>query len=410
MAGGIAASAIGAVARTDINPALQYFQAFNCPDLSQADRDYLFQNDWRGQKLPDRFGEQVARYDNQFRLIRQAAQATVPCDWGIDMSAGPAALLPHLARCRGIGQAARARTMWDLQHGRQAEARDDLLAAFTLARNCSRDSILISALVQVAMENMVLSTVAENYYQLSPETLKQLAQGFASAPPRTTMAACIPTEKASFADWLEGKIVELQKNYPGDETKIMAGIAELVQSFDGAGDEQPNPSRPLGKQLIKASGGTTEGMLKLLREEAPLYQRLAVVLSLPLAEYDEQMKALNAEIHNSTNPFVSLTFPAFDKCRQKEFAVEASLAMVQAAVAYKLQGEEGLKSVTDPCGQGPFGFRRFTFEGVDRGFELQSAYEGRGSPEVMIFVENDGPAFAVSGKNAGQPLAKAGAK
>src|SRR5437588_11306927 len=95
----------GAPARTDINPALQYFQAFNCPDLSQADRDYLYQNDWRGQKLPDRFGEQVARYDNQFRLIRQAAQAPVPCDWGIDMSAGPATLPQHRAGCRGRGDA-----------------------------------------------------------------------------------------------------------------------------------------------------------------------------------------------------------------------------------------------------------------------------------------------------------------
>ena len=91
---GAIGSASGEQFRTDINPALQYFQAFNCPDLSPADRDYLFQNEWRGQKLPERFGELVAHYDNQFRLIRQAAQATVPCDWGLDMSPGPATLLP----------------------------------------------------------------------------------------------------------------------------------------------------------------------------------------------------------------------------------------------------------------------------------------------------------------------------
>ena len=377
---GTALSSGGATARTDINPALQYFQAFNCPDLSPADRDYLFQNEWRGQKLPERFGELVAHYDNQFRLIRQAAQATVPCDWGIDMSPGPATLLPHLARWRRIAQTARLRAMWDLQQGKQAEARDDLLAA----------------------------TVAENYYQFSAETLKQLAQGFAAAPARTTMAACIPAEKASFADWLEGKILELQKNNPGNEAKVMSGIEELVQGFEMGGDEQPNPPRRWWGQLVKASGGTSEGILKLLREEAPLYERLSVTMALPVAEYDSPMKALHAEIQNSANPFVTLGFPAFEKCRQKEFAVEAGLAMVQAAVAYKLQGEEGLKSVTDPCGQGSFGFRRFVFEGVDRGFELKSAYEGRGFPEVMIFVESDGPAFVVSAKNAGQAAPKPG--
>ena len=88
------ACAVGANAgqfRADINPAQHYYQAFIVtPDLPQADHDYLFTNEWRGQKLPERFGELVARYDNQFKLVRQAAQATVPCDWGIDMSPGPA--------------------------------------------------------------------------------------------------------------------------------------------------------------------------------------------------------------------------------------------------------------------------------------------------------------------------------
>jgi len=39
---------------------------------------------------------------------------------------------------------------------------------------------------------------------------------------------------------------------------------------------------------------------------------------------------------------------------------------------------------------------------VDRGFELKSAYAGRGFREVLIFVEKDGPPFLVNGKNAGQ--------
>src|SRR5438094_541082 len=65
--------------RTDINPAMQYYQAFLvAPDLSQADRDYLFAKEWRWQKLPERFGELVGRYDNQLKLVRQAAQETVP--------------------------------------------------------------------------------------------------------------------------------------------------------------------------------------------------------------------------------------------------------------------------------------------------------------------------------------------
>ncbi len=44
------------------------------------------------------------------------------------------------------------------------------------------------------------------------------------------------------------------------------------------------------------------------------------------------------------------------------------------------------------------------FKGVDRGFELKSAYAGAGAPLVMIFVEKRGPAFEVIGPDAGKPI------
>jgi len=389
--------------RTDINPALRYHQAFLvAPDLSQADRDFLFTNDWRGQRLPERVGELLARYDNQFKLVRQAAQAVVPCDWGIDMSPGPATLLPHLARCKAIAQTARLRAMWFLQNSQPMEARDDLLAAFALGRNAARDGVLISALVQIAVENIVCSTVAENFYLFPPEILKQLADGFAAAPPRATMAACIPAENSSFVDWLVVKILELQKENPGNDANVMAGVRELVASFESSAEGQTRRDQPtLWDQVTKAAGGTRSGVVRLLRDEATLYQRLAVIMALPQQEYEAQANQFSAEIQNSTNPFVSLTFPAFQKARQKEFAIMAELAMVQAAVEYKLHGEPGLKSVIDPCGQGSFAVQRFVFEGVDRGFELKSTYAGRGFREVLIFVEKDGPPFSVNGNNAG---------
>src|SRR5713101_3180197 len=251
---GAAAVVTGEPFRTDINPALIYYRAAQlAPDLSPADRDYLFANDWpgqifandwRGQKLPERFGALVARYDNEFKLVRQAAHATVPCDWGLDLGAGPFTLLPHLARNRAIAQAARLRVMWALQQGRQADARDDLLAAFVLGRNSGTDGMMISALVQIAIENIVCSTVAENFHQFSPETLKQLAEGFAAAPLRCTMAACIPAEKSSFPDWLVGKILELQKANPGNDAKVMAGIHELIAFMDAPGEGQSDPLQP----------------------------------------------------------------------------------------------------------------------------------------------------------------------
>jgi len=323
------------------------------------------------------------------------------------MSPGPATLLPHLARIKAIAQTARLRALWDFQQGRPSEARDDLLAVFALGRNSARDGVLISALVQIAVENIVCSTVAENFHQFPPDMLKQLTDGFAAAPPRCTMAACIPMEKASFMDWLADKILELQKANPGNDAAVLAGTREQVARFEGAEEGQPDKARSnFWEQVVKAAGGTSEGIVRLLRDEERLYERLTAILALPLSEYEAQAKQFGAEIENSTNPFVSLTFPDFEKARQKEFAILVELAMVRAAAEYKLQGEPGLKNVADPCGQGPFSFERFAFDGVDRGFQLKSAYSGRGFPEVLIFVEKEGPPFRVNWKNAGQAVSK----
>jgi hypothetical protein len=398
---------------TDINPALLYYQAFLvAPEpLSEADRNYLSSKKGKEQKLPERFGQIVASYDNQFLLVRQAAHATAPCDWGLDYSRGPNMMLPHLARAKAVCRTAQLRAVWDLQHGRQEDARDDLLAAFVLGRNAGSDPILISALVQYAIEAINYGTVAQYFGEFSPETLKQLVEGFDAAPARRTMAACIPSEK-QFYDWLSSKLLELRQAHPGDDAKVMAGLREcgVVMGMEAFGYTNFWP------RLVAASGGTSEGVFRLIRETEPLFPRLADIMALPPAEYETQAKQFLTEIHKSQNLF----FTGFDflltgwpllgqqklQIRPTEFRDQAQLAMVHAAVEYRLHGESGLKSVMDPFGNGPFEYRRFVFKGVDRGFELKSAYAGAEAPFVMIFVEKQGPAFQVIAPDAGKAIDK----
>jgi hypothetical protein len=388
--------------RTDINPALLYYQSFILgAKLPQADHDYLFTNQWQGRQLPARFGELVGQSDNEFKLVRQAAHATVPCDWGIDWSAGPYTLLPHLARVKATVQMAQLRAIWDLQNGRQAEARDDLLAAFTLARNGSRDNSLIAVLVQIAGEAIVNSTVAANFGRFAPETLKELVEGFDAAPARGTMANAIATTEAHcFADWAEARIPELRKEYPNDDARVLDGFRDVFQDSGDGGQ----PGTNLWPRIVTAANGTSEGFLKLVHQTKPMYSRLIAIAILPKPEFDEQIKLFDADVQKSTNPLVPCLFPALEKARAREFTALTDLAMVRAAVEYKLHGEAGLQTVPDPYGNGPFQFQRFVFKGVDRGFELKSTYAGRGYPEAMIFVEKDGPPFYISGKRIGEAL------
>jgi hypothetical protein len=291
---------------------------------------------------------------------------------------------------------------WHLQHGRQSDAVDDWLAAFTLARNMPRDGTLISTLVEIANEAIDCHTIAENFGRLSPESLERLEQGLKAAPARRMVADCVSTEKAYFLDWTMAKVRELQERNPGDESKILDGLRALL-----AADEDPEEGvTNLWGEVMQAAGGTSAGIIRLLHEREAIYPKLSEALTLPYSEYQAQTEAFWTAMQQSPNPFLRITVAPWDKSRGREYRVLAYLAMVNAAVEYKLHGEAGLQSVADPCGQGSFGFRRFVFGGVDRGFELQSGYDMNKNKAVLIFVEKEGPAFRVGGNYPGEPLSK----
>ena len=127
-------------------------------------------------------------------------------------------------------------------------------------------------------------------------------------------------------------------------------------------------------------------------------------MTLPLPEYEDQIQKFTAEIQKSQNPFIQVYLTDLLRPRPREFKIQAWQAMVHAAVEYKLHGEAGLKSVMDPFGNGPFTCQRFVFEGVDRGFELTSAYAGLKYPCALIFVEKEGPPFRTDGPYIGQAI------
>lgn len=387
--------------RTDINPALRYYEGFILNgEIPQADRDYLFTNEWRGQELPPRFGELISGFDHQFKLARQAAQATVPCDWGIDLSPGPATLLPHLARCKQLAITAQLRVLWDLQNGKESDARDDLLATFALARNCSHDGTLIGVLVGFADQALVMASVTGNFGRFSTQTLEQLDEGFRTAPVPLTIADAFANEKKMcFTGWLERNIAAWQKENGGDDAKVLAKVREIIM---------PEENGTNAWDKIIKEGGTSDAILKMLRDQEGLYDKTVALLSLPYPEFIGQTNRFVAEVEamKAANPLAALTFPDPIKAEKKEFRSQAWLAMFHAAVAYKSRGLPGLNSVNDPFGQGPFRFERFSLEGVDRGFKLTSAYTGSGFPEALIFVEVEGKPFRCDGPSIGTALSK----
>jgi hypothetical protein len=108
-------------------------------------------------------------------------------------------------------------------------------------------------------------------------------------------------------------------------------------------------------------------LLALIRELAPFIDRLSSIMPLPYPDFKVNIRAFEEEVTASPNPLVPLFFSVYEKCGLKQFAAHVDVTMLKAAVAYKAHGPEALKKVSDPCGDGPFGFRRFVFDQVDRG-------------------------------------------
>jgi hypothetical protein len=387
--------------RTDINPALIYYQAIlTSPEpLTNTDLDYLSSSAGLSQPLPERFDAVFAGTSNQFQLVRHAAHSTVPCDWGIDWSAGSETLLPQLGRLKAVSNKATFRARWQLQHNQPNEAADDLVAAFVMARNSSRDGSLIAVLVQDAVENIVFMSVAQNFGHFTPEALGQLAVGMQTAPPRGTMESAMRVETYLHSVWLPNWIRGLQRQYNGDDAKVLAAVKEVFTGGDGGSWKQSDWQR-----FVAAAGGTSDGLLKMVQEMQPLATQMADLMAMPQPQFEAATNEFNAAVQNSTNPLARLLLPSVSKARPREFGTLENEAMVQAAIAYKLNGATGLNSVMDPSGTGPFQLQRFMFNGVDRGFELKGADTGRGFPSIMIFVETDGPAFNVYGTKVGQPV------
>ena len=404
--------------RTDINPASIYYQAFLLePRQADADRDYLFTNHWQGLQLPDRFGSLIGSYGTEIKYLHRAAAQTVPCDWGIDMSPGPETILPELAYCKRAAQMSRLHAMRNLQLGNEAAASEDLLGALAVGRNASRDGTMIGVLVQIAIENIVVATVAENFNHFTPPNLQQLADGFDAPPARGTVAGCISAERFSGGYWLNEQIQAAQKDHPGDETAIMAELKPLVERIGY--ENQTN----YWQEMTNAAGGTVAGLLNMTQGAEAFAGQIAPILSLPPGEFEPRFQALADTAQKDRNFLVTDSLDSWFNSRRKEIAIQVELAMVKAAIQYKLNGDAGLKSVTDPGGSGPFTFDRFVFQGEDRGFKLTSAYVSTAHPQgghaaefgfqanpkhtpvTMIFVEKDGPLFNVSGLHAGAPVA-----
>src|SRR5205823_6358876 len=106
-------------------------------------------------------------------------------------------------------------------------------------------------------------------------------------------------------------------------------------------------------------------VIKFAEQALPSYVVTAKMLDLPLDEFEKTFKAESTK--QAGNPVFKVFFPAIAKVRQSKVRADVRRALLSAAIAVQLDGQNALKDYPYPVAGG-----RFEYVPFQGGFELRS--------------------------------------
>jgi hypothetical protein len=316
------------------NAALKYWQAFaQLPQWNEQQNRII--GDWSTVPLDADAQAVVDGSRAALLYLHRGAQRT-NCDWGLDLDDGPGLLMPHVSKARELARLAGLRARRELARGNQAPAVQDIGAGLALARHVGSDNILISVLVQAAIQNLLVDLAAEHLVELDAEALRALADQVERLPPGGSVKGSMGIEQQYFVIWFREKL-----------------------RTDGARAVEQVPE---AKAALEAAGGVA-GALAELDAIAKFYDEAIRVADLPPGQRREAYEDL--ERRYSDKPMSKLFLPAYSRAIDAEARANARLAMLQAAIAVRYGG-------------GPFTYRE-----RPQGFELVSKLAIDGQPVTL---------------------------
>jgi hypothetical protein len=315
------------------NAALKYWQAFVLvPRLSEAQVKVLYEE---GNLKDPEVPKLLDACKDALHCLHLGARLP-QCDWGLNYEEGPGSLMPHISKARELINLAVLRACYRCEQGKYQEAVDDALDGLALARHIGTDGLLISLIVQYAVEVRVQTEFAVYLPRLDAAALQKLAAGLDALPPGGTLRKGLKSEKEIAYQWLVGRL----KDQPG------RALVDIEQA------------------AVAAAGGP-KGALKQLEELEPVYDEMARLLACRYEEFPAKFAELRGK--TAGNAFAKMILPAFEKCAIAEARGRANRELFRAAIAVVQGGPEKLKAIPDPYGDGPFEYRA-----LDPGFELKS--------------------------------------
>jgi hypothetical protein len=285
------------------------------------------------------------------------ASAVTNCDWGIDPTdPDPGAKWStHLNGARNLARAA----IWNAAHCRSndvAGVMDDTLSALRVGQQVSR-SALIGCLVDMAVQNIVSSYVAQNLSLFRGTDGQRLATAF-DDPSYEEEPSRAMEQEADRLDRLLAKLPSL----PADEAE------KDISGLYGWSDANPAAiSRDQALAQIK----------QVADSERELAKALASSSEDELEAWQQHSTALDA-----SSPLAKENLSAQELFVNKVQGVEVNRAMVVAGLAVAQGGTDALPLTPDPSSGQPF-----VYTETSDGFELRSTYQMNDKPMTMRFKQ-----------------------
>ena len=273
----------GGGAAASPNAAVIYWQAFAALPTLEGEQKTQYEAAIKTTTEPvsDNLQPIVARFDNALREMHRA-RGVATCDWNLNYDDGPGLLLPHLQKARELSRAALLRARLRFAAQATDEALADVVAVLKMARDCGSSPLLVSLLVDMAIENMATEVLAANLVRLAPQQLDGLAAALKTLPATPSVVDCMQLEGQIFGDWME-RFIDAEAAKLDDPQAGGKVLAALFQQMNGGSPPDANEADAAQRRKLLESL-TVADVRESLRRLRADYAQSAKIAGLPSAE------------------------------------------------------------------------------------------------------------------------------
>jgi hypothetical protein len=288
------------------------------------------------------------------------------CDWTLSFQDGPFADTSHRGAIKELVAVSGLRVRLRFRDGDMQGAMNDALAAMAAARHLSVDGTLASVLFAYKLENAISGILARNLDQFSSTQLNELAIRLDSLPSGSSLGSALEAEKVRRNDLLP--IAQGARTRDELIERLLNGIPSL----------QSNKS--LAAEIVDGCGGSVNGFVTCVNQQQSFYTSWAPRFGFSPEQFETEYQGDIAKL-SKANPVIRVLTPALPRFRWAEAYCQTRRALLQAAIAVRLNGPTALNRHLDPYDGNPF-----SYISVDEGFRLESQLKDHGVPLFLTIV------------------------